>query len=169
MLFRSLLDAFAQLPQNDARLVIAGDGVDENALRGRASSLGISARVHWLGFRHDLDNVLLGADVFVLPSRREGMANVMLEAMAARCLTVATDVSGVREAIGARDGRKEAGWITPVEDATALAAALEQALAAARSPAGETLRKEADYRIDTWFSPMRTIEQTERILAGRTP
>src|SRR5687768_9894284 len=67
--FDLLLDAFALLPENDARLVIAGDGVDGNALRDRASSLGINARVHWLGFRHDLDKVLLGADVFVLPSR----------------------------------------------------------------------------------------------------
>ena len=166
--FDVLLDAFAAAGDPRARLVIAGEGPDEAALRERAASLGVAERVHWLGFRRDLDNVLLGVDIFVLPSRREGMANVMLEAMAADCLIVATDISGVREALGARDGRAEAGWIVPSEDAGAMAAALDRALAAAGGEEGARRLEETRWRVEHWFAPERTIEHTERVLLGTT-
>ncbi|HUG39825.1 MAG TPA: glycosyltransferase [Longimicrobiales bacterium] len=164
--FDLLLDAFAAAADPRARLVVAGDGADEAGLRARAASLGVAERVHWLGFRRDLDNVLLGADVFALPSRREGMANVMLEAMAADCLVVATDISGVREALGAREGRPAAGWIVPPEDAPALASALDRALAAAGGEEGQRRREETRWRVAHWFAPERTIERTERVLLG---
>lgn len=169
--FDLLVEAFARAGEADAvaagaHLVVAGDGDDEPALRALAASRGVAERVHWLGFRSDLDNVLLDADVFALPSRREGMANVMLEAMAAGCLVVATDISGVREAIGARRGRPEAGWIVPLDDPAAMAEALVQALSAAADERGERQREELAHRVDTWFSPERVVDETERILAG---
>lgn len=164
--FDLLLDAFAAGAGPDPRLLIAGDGADGPALRARAASLGIADRVHWLGFRPDLDDVLLAADLFVLPSRREGMANVMLEAMAADCLVVASDISGVAEAIGARAGRPPAGWIAPPDDAPALAAALGAALAARHTEEADRRLRETRWRVDHWFAPERTIAETERVLAG---
>lgn len=169
--FDLLLDAFARGAGSDAHLAVAGDGKAEGELRSRADALGVSSRVHWLGFRPDLENVLLGADVFVLPSRKEGMANVMLEAMAAGCLVVATDISGVREAIGARAGRPEAGWIVPVDDAGAMGESLGHALDLVRagSGRGEALRTELEWRARNWFAPERTVEETERVLSGARP
>lgn len=164
--FDVLLDAVARMRDQSLRLVVAGEGEDGGALRERASSLGVAGRVHWLGFREDLDNVLLGADLFALPSRREGMANVMLEAMAADCLVVATDISGVREALGAREGRPDAGWIVPPDDPVALAAALDGALAALGGDHGARLREETRWRVDHWFAPERAVEHTERVLLG---
>ena len=164
--FDLLLDAFAAARDRSARLVIAGDGPEDAALRERAASRGVAERVHWLGFRQDLDDVLLGADVFVLPSRREGMANVMLEAMAAECLVVATDISGVREALGRRAGRPEAGWIVAPDDAAAMAAALDRAVDAAGGEEGGRRLEEARWRVEHWFAPERTIEHTERVLQG---
>lgn len=169
--FDLLLDAFARSAGGSgalrsARLLIAGDGEEAAELGAQAARLGIAERVHWLGFRRDLDNVLLGADLFVLPSRREGMANVMLEAMAADCLVVATDISGVREALDARAGRPPAGWIVPVDDAGALAAALATALASAGSEEGARRLGETRWRVDRWFAPERTVEQTEKVLLG---
>ena len=164
--FDLLLDAFGAMESTAARLLIAGVGEDEAALRERAASLGVGDRVRWLGFRRDLENVLLGADVFVLPSRREGMANVMLEAMAADCLVVATDISGVREAIGAREGRPEAGWIVPTDDAAAMASAMDAALVALGGEEGRRRLEETGWRVDHWFAPARTIEHTERVLLG---
>jgi glycosyltransferase involved in cell wall biosynthesis len=124
-----------------------------------------------LGFRPNLDELLVAADVFVLPSRREGMANVMLEAMAAGCLVVAADVSGVREAVGAREGRPQAGWIVPPDDVAALAASLGQALDELASGAAQTRKAELHWRSLAWFSPERTVVETERVLMGasRTP
>ncbi len=184
--FDLLLDAFARAG-SDARLAIAGRGEAEGALRERAEALGVSDRVHWLGFRENLGDLLVDADVFVLPSRREGMANVMLEAMAAGCLIIGTDISGVREAIGRRGDRPEAGWIVPPDDAEAMAVGLREALTALgrdevppgavavggagalRPGAGATaagLRREVRWRAEHWFAPERTVEHTERVLAG---
>ena len=164
--FDVLLAAFAARADTRARLVIAGTGADGAQLRAQAASLGVAERVHWLGFRHDLDIVLLGADVFVLPSRREGMANVMLEAMAAGCLVVATDVSGVREALAAREQRPEAGWIVPSEDVPAMAAALDRALAALSADEGRCRLEELRWRVEHWFSPEVTVEHTEQVLSA---
>jgi glycosyltransferase involved in cell wall biosynthesis len=164
--FDLLLDAFARGGEG-AHLAVAGRGPERESLAARASALGVADRVHWLGFRTDLSNVLSGADVFVLPSRREGMANVMLEAMAAGCLVVGTDISGVREALGPRSGRPAAGWIVPVDDADAMGAALSDALAASGSPArARALRQELSWRVDHWFSPDRMVAETEAVLAG---
>jgi glycosyltransferase involved in cell wall biosynthesis len=167
--FDVLLTALAALDRPDARLVIAGTGPDEAALRAQAAALRVDQRVHWLGFRHDLPNVLAGANLFVLPSRREGMAFVMLEAMAADNLVVASDISGVREALGAHSGRPAAGWIVPPDDANALARVMDEALAALHSAEGARRREESRYRVQHWFSTERMIRETERALIGRDP
>jgi glycosyltransferase involved in cell wall biosynthesis len=123
--FDVLLDAFARAALPDARVVLAGDGPELAALRRRAAERGIADRVHWLGHRDDVPRVLAGCGVFVLPSRNEGMANVMLEAMAGGTPVIASDVSGVRTALAADvDGGDPAGWIVPAGDPDALAVAL---------------------------------------------
>jgi len=166
--FDTLLDAFARLRDPAAHLAIAGDGPAAASLAQRAADAGVAERVHWLGFRADLHRIMAAADVFVHASRREGMANVVLEAMAASRLVVATDVAGVREALAARDGRAVAGWIVPPDDAAALAAALTDALGAVGSAGAEVIRAEARHRVTNWFSPERMIDQTETVLSGRS-
>ena len=163
--FDLLLHAFARMQVPDAHLLIAGSGPDEAMLRILAEQLGLAGRAHFLGFRNDLANVLRGADVFVLSSRREGMANVMLEAMAAGCLVIATDVSGVRAALGKRAGRAEAGWIVPVDNESALTSALENVLRLRHRDAAQPYRDEARYRVDNWFSLPRMISDVERVLS----
>jgi glycosyltransferase involved in cell wall biosynthesis len=168
--FDVLLDAFARSGATDAHLVIAGTGDDEAALRAQSAALGIADRVHWLGFRTDMDAVLASADIFVLPSRLEGMANVMLEAMAAGCLIVATDISGVREAIGVTGDRTSAaGWIVDVDDAPAMAVAIDAAMRvmADDGPVLEQMRAELEFRVATWFSIDGMVTATERALIGR--
>jgi glycosyltransferase involved in cell wall biosynthesis len=164
--FDLLVRAFAQRAPENAHLAIAGTGEEGPALQALGHELGLSSRVHWLGFRSDLPDLLSGADVFVLPSRREGMANVMLEAMAAQSLLVATDVAGVSEAMGERDGRPAAGWIVPPNDVDALGGALAQAIQVARNDAvhAKALRTEALWRIRQWFTIDRTVDQLEAVL-----
>ncbi|MEO5511767.1 MAG: glycosyltransferase [Longimicrobiales bacterium] len=166
--FDILIDGFARSSATEAHLVIAGDGDDEAPLRAQARAAGIGNRVHFIGFRTDLDAVLAITDVFVLPSRLEGMANVMLEAMAAGCLIVATDISGVREAIGSAEGRDHAGWIVPPDDAAAMALAITSAARTLlnETDAAEPMRAELRFRVESWFSPERAVAETERILFG---
>jgi glycosyltransferase involved in cell wall biosynthesis len=169
--FDVLLDAFARADFADARVVVVGDGPELPALRARAVELGIADRVHWLGRRDDAAAWMAGCGVFVLSSRNEGMANVMLEAMAAGTPVVAPDISGVRTALAAEEGGPPAGWIVPPEDVDALAAALGEVAALLRAdPAAvEARAAEALRRVRERFGVERMVAEAEAVLFGAGP
>jgi glycosyltransferase involved in cell wall biosynthesis len=102
------------------RLVIVGDG----ALRAEIESLLAGAGIRdlaWLaGARDDVPELLRSLDLFVLPSRAEGISNTILEAMACGLPVVATAVGGNAELVV--DG--ETGRLVPAGDPAALAAAI---------------------------------------------
>jgi glycosyltransferase involved in cell wall biosynthesis len=79
----------------DCMLVIAGRGPIEDDLKKESEDLGISSNVKFVGMRLDIPELLKLFDVYVLPSLWEGLPMVLLEAMAAGCPIVATDVGGV--------------------------------------------------------------------------
>ena len=166
--FDLLLDAFARAGIAEGEVVIVGDGPEVGPLRARAAALGIAERVRWAGARPDAARLLGACDLFVLGSRNEGMANVLLEAMAAGVPVVATDVAGVRSAIGERNGRPAAGWIVPPEDAAALASALAEVAAGMRAGSAEVRARveEAGWRIRNWFTVERMIDEAEAVLRG---
>jgi glycosyltransferase involved in cell wall biosynthesis len=117
-----LLDAFA-LVGASAHLVVAGDGACRPALERRADELGVAARTHFLGLRHDVGAILAGLDVAAISSDFEGTPLFALEAMAAGTPLVATAVGGLPSLL---DG---AGVLVPPRDPAALAAALDRLLA----------------------------------------
>ena len=121
-----LLDAMAALAMRglSPRLWVAGDGPERAALAAQSERLGLAARVDWLGQRDDVGDLLAAADVFVLPSRAEGLGVAALEAMAAGRPVVASRVGGLADAVV--DGRT--GLLVPPGDAIALGAALERLL-----------------------------------------
>lgn len=92
---RSWLD---RLPEHD--LVLVGDGPDRAALESLTRTLNIQNRVHLVGWRKDVRAILVASELLVLPSKWEGMPNVVLETMAAGRPVVARDVEGVRELLG---------------------------------------------------------------------
>ncbi len=113
-----LLDAFASAQHLPLSLAIAGDGpLREEVVTRLREDARLAGRARWLGRRDDVPALLKAADMLVLPSRWEGMPNVVLEAMAAGRPIIATDVDGTRE-IGFE------GWRLPGEDPRALASAL---------------------------------------------
>ncbi len=89
-----------------ARFVVCGQGRDEAGARARAKDLGMDDLVEFRGWVSGPNKIraLEEADALVLPSHREGMPNVLLEAMAAGLPVVATDVGGIPDVIGS-DGR----------------------------------------------------------------
>lgn len=93
----TLLRAGSKL--STVRIAIAGRGEEESALRELSNELGMRERLHLLGLRDDVPRVLSAADVFVQPSRSEGLPLAVLEAMAAQVPIVATRVGGVAEAV----------------------------------------------------------------------
>jgi len=83
----------------DLSLVIAGDGHLVGALKQEAQGLGIDGHVFFIGPRLDMPELLKLFDLYVLPSLWEGLPMVLLEAMAAGCPIVATDVGGNAQAV----------------------------------------------------------------------
>ena len=125
--FGVLVEAAAAVLRNDpaAGVVLFGDGVLRPDLERRVKELAIAGRVVMPGFRTDLDSLIPGADVVVLPSFTEGLPNVALEASAAGVPVVATSVGGTPEVVA--DG--ETGFLVPPGDPDALAAKLQALLA----------------------------------------
>jgi glycosyltransferase involved in cell wall biosynthesis len=84
-----------------ARLVLIGKGEDEARLRALAASEGVADRVHFAGsLDHDMMPLILSAaDVMVLPTVNEGLANAWVEALACGTPVVTCDVGGARELI----------------------------------------------------------------------
>lgn len=94
-----VIEALTHLPE--ARLALAGAGEDEANLKALAQRLGVADRVHFLGLvNHDvLPHVLCAADVLVLPSASEGLANVWVEGLACGTPIVIPDIGGAREIV----------------------------------------------------------------------
>lgn len=118
-------------------LVVGGAGPEgdgEAWLRQQAEDHGVADMVRFLGPMppESLRLPLSAADVFVLATRNEGWANVLLEAMACGLPVVTTDVGGNREVVSAL----ELGEVVPFGDAAALSGALERALATRWDHAG---------------------------------
>jgi len=92
-----LLNAMPEVIQKipTLNLIIAGNGSEEKKLKEEASKLNINNNVFFIGARMDIPEVLNVLDVFVLPSLREGLPMVLLEAMAAGCAIIASDVGGI--------------------------------------------------------------------------
>ena len=84
----------------DCDLLLVGRGPERPKLERICRQSGLCDRIHLVGWRPDVPEILAASDLLVLPSAWEGMPNVVLEAMASRRPVVATDVEGVRELLG---------------------------------------------------------------------
>ena len=122
---RFAIEALALVP--GATLLMAGVGPDEDRLRALAASLGLAKRVRFLGAvpHADLPVVLNAADVFVLPTASEGLANAWVEALACGAPVVTSPLPGAQELLtDPAYGRMAA------RDPVAIAAAVNELLAA---------------------------------------
>ena len=98
---RFLVEAMALLAKDfpDLGLLIVGDGECEPFLREQVENLGLSSRVVFLGLRRDIPDILGISEIMVLPSSREGLPIVLLEAMAAGLPVAVTPVGGIPEVV----------------------------------------------------------------------
>jgi glycosyltransferase involved in cell wall biosynthesis len=114
-LIRAFRRVNEQLP--DTVLLLVGEGELRKDLELRAAEEGVTDRVHFLGDRNDVHELLQGLDLFVLSSVSEGYSLALLEAGAAGLPIVATDVGGNGEIV--HDG--ETGRLVPAGDPATLA------------------------------------------------
>jgi glycosyltransferase involved in cell wall biosynthesis len=117
-----LLDAAYVILQRypNVQFWIVGHGDELEHLQAQAARLGITKQIQFLGMRRDIPALLAQCDIFVLPSRREGLPLSVVEAMAAARPVVVTDVGGNRELVT----HDTDGLVIPSGDANLLAAAL---------------------------------------------
>jgi len=173
--FDDLLKAFAKLPQ-EARgrplhLVIVGDGPLKDSLHALCQQLGLDGRVHWPGWQNQPAPYFALAEVFLCPSRRETLGNVILEAWSYKKPVVSTRSAGALELI--EDG--VTGILYPIQDPAALAGAIQELLTLsdldwqAMGAAGEQVLAKQHRRaavIDAYLSLYRELAaQRERISA----
>ena len=120
-----ILRAMAELNDIDLHYVLCGQGEQADALRQLADELGLSARVHLLGFRHDVPEIYPAADIYLCPSFREGLNVSIMEAQASGLPVICSDIRGNRDLVA-----QDAGGLRCVPaDAAAFAAAIRTLLA----------------------------------------
>ncbi len=157
----SLVRAMAEVRQKvpGVKLLIAGDGPERNALLALRTSLGLEDTVVLLGHQDNV-RVLYGvAQVFALPSHSEGSPNVLLEAMDAGAVVVASAVGGIPEM--AEDGVN--ALLVPARNDAALASALVRVL---MDPAlRQALTKQARAGLDQ-YSPEKYFKNLSAVLAA---
>lgn len=158
-----LLEALVQPGKHIGKLKLWLVGNDRtpygDEVRRSVAEKGLEARVQIMGRVEDdeVDELMKAADLFLLPSHREGMSVAILEALAASLPTVISDLVTNREVTN--DGRF--AWLTPVRDPAGLAAALNELLA---SPAEMQQRAEAGARyVQERFSFERVVEEYSEV------
>lgn len=142
-----LLNALADLGDLNWALDIVGDGPRIERLRRQADQLRIGARVNFPGWqsREELPKTYQQANLFVYPSRHEGMPNAVLEAMASGLPVLATRIAGNEELV-----TTETGVLVPPEDTRALKASLAKLIS--DSSARERLGAAARKRVEAQYS-----------------
>ena len=158
-----LLDAFARLAPGrpGLRLLLVGSGPLGPSLMAQTRQLGLSGQVLMLGERDDVPALMAAADIVVAPSLREGLSNVILEAMALGRPVVATRVGGTPEAID--DG--EHGLLVDPLDTGALAAALARLIddASLRRQLGEAARNKVLERYSPQVMVKAMLKEYQRV------
>ncbi|MBA3429898.1 MAG: glycosyltransferase family 4 protein [Actinobacteria bacterium] len=118
VLIDALADAKDRLPH--LKIILVGDGELRNEIATSVRTHGLEDRVHFLGSRRDVPQILAASDSFILPSLWEGLPVALVEAMASGLPVIATSVSGTSEVMD--DG--VTGWVVPAGDASALKTAM---------------------------------------------
>jgi len=163
-----LVAAFAKLAAGhpDAHLVLVGDGPQRTEVEREVARAGLTDRVHLLGLRADVPEILPAFDVFALASRWEGLPRVFPQAMAAGLPIVATRVAGAPDAITPGEN----GWLVEVGDAQTFGAKL---VALADDPVlARSMGQRGRARVEE-FSARRMVDRLEslytRLVEARAP
>ncbi|WP_321372048.1 glycosyltransferase [uncultured Desulfuromusa sp.] len=120
--FDVLLRALVEIP--DACLWLAGSGPEEKSLKQQCDDLNLNDRVRFLGWRTDVTALMRTADLFVCPSRHEGLGSIVMESWFHDCPIIATNSQGPGEVI--EDG--ETGLLTPVDQVESLVTGIKRLL-----------------------------------------
>lgn len=92
---RTVLKAISQLKNKDIFYIICGTGILEKELKKMASELGLNKNFKLLGFRKDIISICKSSDLFIFPSKREGLGLAALEAIASGLPVITSNIHGI--------------------------------------------------------------------------
>ncbi len=143
-----LLSAMSNIAQTfpQLHLLIAGDGNLRIELETQVAILNLQDRVHFLGTRSDIPDLLAASDSFILPSLWEGLPMALIEAMASGLPVIATDVSGSRQVMVPG----ETGLLVKPGDSLVLAGAISSLLS--KPEEAQAMGAAARRRVEIHFS-----------------
>ena len=152
-----VIRALPHLPPN-VSFIVLGTGPDEEMLRNLAAQLEVSDRVRFVGQRghEDLPKYLKACDIFIRPSRSEGMGNSFVEAMAAGLPVIATQEGGIADFLFDRTRNPEkpvTGWAVDKDSPEQIVAAVTDIMAhpeqvrAVVETAREMVREKYDWNV----------------------
>jgi glycosyltransferase involved in cell wall biosynthesis len=162
------LQALSQLRDLEWTWSIAGDGPQLEDLRSLAAELGIQDRVHFLGWlaREELTSCYQRANIFLFPSRHEGMPNAVLEAMSTGLPVVATRIAGSEELV--IEGKT--GLLVQTENVDELRESLRRILVdpGQRKKMGLASRQNVE-RNYSWHNVAKRYKECLDVIASREP
>jgi glycosyltransferase involved in cell wall biosynthesis len=156
---RFFIAAAAQVAREhpNAHFLLVGDGELQEEIQQQAAGLGLTDRLHLLGYRKDAPRLVAAFDLSVLASLHEGLPNTVMEAMAAGVPVVATAVGGAKELVV----EGETGYLAPPADADALAQRISWALA--HEEERTRLAASARQSVLSNFGMSRMVSEVERL------
>lgn len=194
---RFLLEAMPEVLRKTPNtvLALAGDGELLEPLRQQAERLGIGSHVRFLGFRDDVYDLIHAADLFVLPTYKEGLCSTLIDVMLSGRPIVATTTGGIPDLLGRRadcepvqdsvsetDSRQPSppvplpngegsddtvAWLVPPQDSRALAQAVVEALNSPEQAAA--YQRRALQRAEQLFIADRMVNATMAIFWEHLP
>ena len=163
----TLINAFSRvlLHSKNIKLMIVGDGPDREKLKALVNEKKLASNVIFTGARNDIPSLLSEMDIFVLPSRGEGISNTILEAMASSLPVIATRVGGNPELVD----EAVTGKLVPSNDAKKMADAInfyldDKPLTGLHGKAGRQ-RVEAMFSMDKMVASY--VEVYDSLLCGK--
>jgi glycosyltransferase involved in cell wall biosynthesis len=157
-----LIDSVKHLPETaNIHILLMGDGTDGAAVKAKAAATGWGDRLHCLGFRKDIIELISSCDATVLPTlKREGLSRSIIESMALEIPVIASDTGGNAELVA--DG--ETGYVVKPGDAKGLAEAID-AMASNREATVE-MGKKSRQRIAQHFNHEQAVDGYRKFFEG---
>ncbi len=149
----------------DLHVVFAGEGFSAERLKKLVADAGLTHRIHFLGYRNDVPEIMAMLDVKLFASEREGLPQVLVQADAVGVPVLAFEAEGVREMV--HDGVN--GFVFPHGDTKAMAAALTRMIEEPRlrQEMGAKGRALVDDRWDIATMQRKTKELYDKLLQKR--
>ena len=163
--YDTAIRAIAQANEPKLQYFICGKGPEEENLKALAESLGVTKQIHFLGFRSDIKELLVAADIFLFTTKQEGLPRSMMEAMASGLPCVASKIRGNTDLLEGTEG----GFLCETVDVAAYAGKLKLLAndKALREKMGEnnliTIQK---FSIETINKEVRKIYESELSKTG---